>query len=121
MSNVAAAELKEAQDKIITSGTTYYLSLHTGEPKGTGEHEGTDGRQVIKFGEATSAIPSVQESTDEQVWSSVAGGQTYKYFGIWTASTSGTYKRGGALTSEITPPAGAEVVFATGAVTLKAE
>ena len=117
MTDVASAELDAAQNAILATSTTYYLSLHTGDPVGTGAHEGTDGRQAITFNASSSGT---QTSSNGQTWLSVAGGQTYAYFGIWTAASSGTYLRGGSLTSSITPPAAAEVVFASGAITLTA-
>jgi hypothetical protein len=40
------------------------------------------------------------------------------YFGIYTASTSGTYLGGGTVSGVASVPAGATVAFASGAVTL---
>lgn len=117
MSDVASAELDAAQNAIINSSTTYYLSLHTADPGQTGAHEGGDGRQAITFGASSGGT---QTSTDAQTWSSAAGGSTYTNFGIWTAASGGTYLRGGSLASSITPPAGAEIVVASGGITLTA-
>jgi len=117
MANVAAAELDAAQDAIIAAGTTYYLSLHTAAPGETGASEGTDGRQAITFAASSGGT---QASNDAQTWASAKGSQTYTDFGLWTAATSGTYLRGGPLTSSITPPAGSEITVASGAITLTA-
>ena len=117
MTDVSSAELDTAQNAILSSVTTYYLGLNTGDPGATGAHEGTDGRQVITFAASSGGS---QASSDGQTWSSAVGGQTYGYFSIWTAGTSGTYLRGGSLASSITPPAGAQIVFAIGAVVLTA-
>jgi hypothetical protein len=117
MTDVASAELDAAQNAILSDVTTYYLSLHTADPGQTGAHEGTDGRQAITFAASSGGS---QDSSDGQTWSSAAGGQTYGYFGIWTAASGGSYLRGGSLASSITPPAGAEIVFASGAITLTA-
>lgn len=117
MVDVANAELDAAQNAIIVSTTTYYLSLHTADPGKTGASEGTDGRQAITFGASSAGS---QASTDAQTWTSAVGGQTYGWFGLWSATSGGTYLRGGPLASNITPPAGSEITFAIGAVTLTA-
>lgn len=100
--------------------TTYYLSLHTADPGTTGAHEVTGGsyaRQAITFGSAASGS---QASTDSQSFTGMpaeAGG--CPYFGVWSASTSGTFECGGStsgLSGAI--PSGATVTFSTGGVTL---
>jgi hypothetical protein len=50
----------------------------------------------------------------------IASGKTIAYFGSWTASTSGTYYIGGALTSSQTFSTAGTLSFAIGAVTLSA-
>lgn len=117
MADVPNTGLDAAQNAIITAGTTYYLSLHTADPGKTGASEGTDGRQAITFG---SSSGGTQTSTNGQTWGSAAGGHTYSYFGVWTASSGGTYVRGGSLSPVIIPPAGSEILFATGAITFTA-
>jgi hypothetical protein len=116
MARITTAQADVAQNAVIGTGTTYYLSLHTTDPATTGGGEGTDGRKAITFGASSSGT---QASSNSQSWSSAVGGQTYAYFGIWTAATAGTYLRGGTLTS-ITPAAGATISVATGAITLTA-
>lgn len=117
MSDVAAASLDAAQDAILATATTYYLSLHTADPGQTGAGEGTDGRQAITFAASSGGA---QASNDAQSWASAAGGQTYTHFGIWTAAVGGTYLRGGPLNGSYTPTAGQPIDFASGAVTLTA-
>lgn len=117
MSYVPNAGLDAAQNAIIATATTYYLSLHTGSPGTTGANEGTDGRKAITFAASSSGS---QASNDTQTWASAVGGQTYSYFGIWSASTGGTFVRGGSLTSNITPGAGAQISVASGAITFTA-
>jgi|ERR1019366_761257 hypothetical protein len=116
MSDVSTAMADAAQNAIFATSTNYYLSLHTGDPAATGANEGSEGRQAIQFGASSTGT---QASTTAQVWASAVGG-TYPYFGIWSAASSGTYKRGGALTSTISPPAAASITFAIGAITLTA-
>ena len=116
MARITTAEADVAQNAAIVPSTTYYLSLHTADPGTTGAGEGTDGRKSITF---ASSSGGTQSSSSAQSWPSAVGGQTYVYFGIWTAATSGTYLRGGTLTS-ITPSAGSTITVASGAITLTA-
>jgi hypothetical protein len=121
MGDVALAELAASQSAIIVAGTTYYLSLHNGDPGATGASEGTGlTRQPITFGTPTSASPSVQASTNAQSFTSMPGSVTYTFFGVWTAVTAGTYLRGGQLATSITPPSGSTVNLATGQTTFSA-
>jgi hypothetical protein len=117
MSDVAPTQLDAAQDAILGTGTTYFLSLHTADPGQTGASEGTDGRQAITFAASSNGT---QASNDAQSWASAKGGQTYTDFGIWTAATGGNYLRGGPLNGSYTPTAGQPIDFASGAVTLTA-
>lgn len=117
MTDVASAELDAAQNAMLVPSTTYFLGLNTGDPVGTGANEGTDGRQAITFGASSGGS---QASTSGQTWASAVGGQTYNHFSIWTLASGGTYLRGGSLTSPITPPAAASIVFAIAAITLSA-
>jgi hypothetical protein len=110
----AAADV--AQNAAIVPATTYYLSLHTANPGATGAGEGTDGRKAITFAASSGGT---QASNSAQSWTPAAGGQTYTFFGVWTAATGGTYLRGGTLTP-ITPLAGNTITAAAGAVTLTA-
>src|SRR5580765_3990565 len=116
MPRISTAEADVAQNAAIVPGTTYYLSLHTGDPGTTGASEGTDGRKAITF---ASSSGGTQASNLAQSWPSAVGGQTYAFFGLWTAASAGTYLRGGTLTS-ITPSAGATISIASGAITLTA-
>ena len=116
MPDVPSTGEDAANNAILTPGTTYWLSLHTADPGGSGASEGGEGRQAIVF--ATSS-GGTQASNTSQLWASAVGG-TYINFGIWTASGGGTYKRGGQLTSSISPTAGVQIVFSSGAITFTA-
>ena len=116
MARIPTSEADTAQNATIVPSTTYYLSLHTADPGITGASEGTDGRKSITF---ASSSGGSQASSSAQSWPSAVGGQTYAFFGIWTAATGGSYKRGGTLTS-ITPTAGSTISVASGAITLTA-
>lgn len=122
MADVAVAQLVAAQDAAIVPSTTYYLSFNTADPGTTGASEGSGlTRQAITFGTSTSAAPSVQSSTNSQSFTSMPGSATYTYFSVWTASTSGSFLRGGSLTSSITPTTGSTVTVSTGSITLSAQ
>src|SRR5215471_20997525 len=105
MARISTAQADVAQNAVLSSATTYYLSLHTADPGATGTGEGTDGRKAITFAASSGGS---QASSNNQTWAAAVGGQTYQFFGVWTAATSGTYLRGGTLTS-ITPGAGATI------------
>ena len=117
MPRITSAQADVAQNAVLVPGSTYYLALHTADPSTTGASEGTDGRKSITF---ASSSGGTQASNSSQSWPSAVGGQTYGYFGVWSALTAGTYLRGGALTSSITPGSGAIISVASGAITLTA-
>jgi len=116
LTDVASASEDAAQNAILATGTTYYLSLHTADPGTTGASESGEGRQAITFAASSGGT---QASNSAQTWASAVGG-TYGYFGVWTALTGGTYKRGGQLTGSISPPVGAQIAVASGAITFTA-
>jgi hypothetical protein len=117
MPEVSNASKDAAQNAILSNVTTYYLSLHTADPVGTGASEGTDGRQAITFAASSGGT---QASSNAQNWASAVGGQTYSYFGVWTAASAGTYLRGGPLTANITPGAGSQIQVTSGQITFTA-
>jgi|SRR6185437_6650265 len=117
MADVSAAELDAAQNAILATATTYYLGLNTGDPGQTGANEGGDGRKAITFAASSGGT---QASNNAQTWNSAVGGFTYTNYSVWTAPTGGTYLRGGALNSNITPPAASQIQFLSGAITFTA-
>ena len=109
--------------QITTSGL--FMSIHSASPSNTGANElaaGTaytavaGGRPPISWGSVTNGVVPSNDTQTYALLSTQAGG--IPYFGLWTASTSGTYLTGGAtsgLSGSI--PSGANVTF-TSAVTL---
>jgi hypothetical protein len=91
MPRITTAQADAAQNAAIVPATGYFLSLHTADPGTTGASEGTDGRKAITF---ASSSGGSQASNSAQSWPSAVGGQTYTFFGVWTAITAGTYLRG---------------------------
>lgn len=120
MARLPAAQENAGLNAMFVPSTTYYLALFTSDPGTTGASGevtgGSYARQSIAFG---SAAAGSQASTTAQNFTSMpleASG--VPYFGIFTASTSGTYL-GGGTTSGLSGsiPAGSTVAFAIGAVT----
>jgi len=120
MARLTTAQANAALNAMYVPSTTYYLALFTSDPGTTGASGevtgGSYARQAITFGSASAGS---QASTNAQNFTSMpleASG--VPYFGIFTASTGGTYLCGGAtsgLSGSI--PAGSTVAFAIGAVT----
>ena len=120
MARLPAAQENAGLNAMFVPSTTYYLALFTSDPGTTGASGevtgGSYARQSIAFG---SAAAGSQASTTAQNFTSMpleASG--VPYFGIFTASTSGTYL-GGGTTSGLSGsiPVGSTVAFAIGAVT----
>lgn len=73
-----------------------YLSLHTADPGGTGASEvagGSYARQAITWGAASAGSKAINEVPVFQVPAST----TITHFGLWSASSGGTWRGGGAL------------------------
>jgi hypothetical protein len=73
-----------------------YASLHTGNPGSTGASEATGGtpayaRKALTFASAASGTATAGEVTFD-----VPAG-TYTHFGVWSASTGGTFRGGNPL------------------------
>jgi hypothetical protein len=95
-----------------------FLSLHTTDPGTTGANEvagGSYARQAIAFGAASGGTAASSSGQTFTNMPSVAGNL---WIGTWTLVSAGVYEWGGATAAVTGPiPAGASVVFATGAVT----
>ena len=120
MARLPAAQENTGLNAMFVPATTYYLALFTSDPTTTGASGevtgGSYARQAIAFGSASAGS---QASTNAQTFTSMpveAGG--IPYFGLFTASTSGTYLGGGTTTGlSGAISAGSTVTFAIGAVT----
>lgn len=87
-----------------------FISLHTADPSTTGTNEVTGGsyaRVAATWG--TPAAGSVTATAPVVI--SIPAGTTITHWGLWTASTAGTFYFGGAL-------AASEVYGAAGSYTL---
>jgi len=120
MALLAVASENTAIAAVFVPSTTYYLSLHSATPGQNGASEITGGsyaRQALTFGAASGGSES---STNSQTFTNLpAEASGIPYFGIWSASSGGTYIGGGTTTGLTgSLPAGISVNFATGAVTV---
>jgi len=81
-----------------------YVSLHTADPAATGASEASGGsyaRKSLTFAAASGGTAVATEVTFD-----VPAG-TYTHFGVWTASTGGTFRGGNPLSATATiSPAG---------------
>lgn len=94
----AAATKNAAVDAIVALGN--WISLHTGDPGTTGANEasgGSYGRQQSAHGAASSGVATGAEVTFAGLIAA-----SYTHFGYWSASTSGTFRHGNALTPSMT-------------------
>ena len=84
-----------------------YVSLHTADPGTTGpsEQAGTT-RQQTTWGSSSSGTASGSQVT----FSSVPAG-SYTHYGVWTASTGGTFRWGFALSPGVTLSASGTVLM----------
>ena len=120
MARLPIAQENAGLNAMFVPSTTYYLALYTTDPSTTGASGevtgGSYARQGIAFGSASSGS---QASTNAQTFTGMpvlSGGAPY--FGLFSASTGGTYLGGGTTTGlSGAISAGSTVTFAIGAVT----
>ena len=101
--------------------TNLYISLHTGDPGTTGASEVAGGNyaRVETDGSDWAAAASGAVATSAAVAFPLGGDDdVVTHFGVWTASTSGTFLRGGALDDSFTYTAATIPEFAPGALEL---
>jgi hypothetical protein len=114
---LAATYANNMLSQITTTGT--FMSLNTASPGTTGANEFgsyTGARPAITWAGASSGVVVSNDTQTFALTATAASGLTY--FGIWNASTGGTYLCGGTtsgLSGSI--PSGANVTV-TSAITL---
>ena len=77
------------------AGAGTWISLHTASPSTTGANEVTGGSYARV--QTTWAGSGAGADVGSQVTINVPASTTIAYFGIWSASSGGTYMGGGAL------------------------
>jgi hypothetical protein len=116
---MARISTTEANQALATTGWSY-VSLHTADPGTTGASEvtgGTYARVAVSWNAASSG--SVTQSTALSI--NLPASTTVSYFGVWSASSAGTYYIGGALSPSITTGSSAGVVtIAAGSLSVSA-
>ena len=90
-------------------GAGTWLSLHTASPGSTGANEATGGSPAYARKQTTWGSSSGGAVTGSSVTFDVAAG-TYTHWGLWTASTAGTFLDGGALSSSQAPGAQSQII-----------
>ena len=116
---MARISTTEANQALATTGWSY-VSLHTGDPSTTGANEvtgGTYSRVAVTWNSPSSG--TVTQSNALSI--NLPASTTVSYFGVWSASTSGTYYIGGALSPSITTGSSAGVItIAAGSLSVSA-
>lgn len=105
---MARISTTEANQALSTTGWGY-VSLHTADPGTTGASEvtgGTYARVAVTWNAASSG--TVTNSNTLTI--NLPASTTASYFGIWSASTTGTYYVGGALSPSVATSGSAGVV-----------
>lgn len=96
---------------IAIDGLGTWVSLHTADPGTTGTSEATGGSPAYARKQTTwTAGSSDGVVGGSQVTIDGAAG-TYTHFGIWSASTAGTFVGGAALSSSVTLGAQGQVLL----------
>jgi hypothetical protein len=105
---MARISTTEANQALATTGWAY-VSLHTADPGTTGASEVTGGTYARVA--VTWAAPSGGAVANSGALSiNLPASTTASYFGVWSASSAGTYYVGGTLSPAVTTGASAGVV-----------
>lgn len=91
---ITTADANTALGSIFTG--TQYIQLHTGQPgaSGTSNVATNNTRQSLTWNAASAGATT---NVAQILWSSVSTTETYTYFSVWSASTSGTFHGSGTV------------------------
>lgn len=98
---MARASATEITQSLVTTGWAY-VSLHTADPGTTGASEVTGGTYARAAVTWTASTGGSAASNSGALTINLPASTTASYFGIWSASTAGTYYIGGALSPSVT-------------------
>ena len=116
---MARISVTEANQALVSTGWSY-ISLHTGDPGTTGANE-VSGSGYARAAVTWNAAASGSRTNSNAIAITIPASTTVTYFGIWSASTAGTYYIGGLLTPSVTSGgSGASVTFARTTVSITA-
>lgn len=87
-------------DDALNGESDVYISLHTSSPGTTGANEVAGGSYARVATTWSSAASSSRAGSAVTI--NVPASTTITHFGIWSASSGGTYKRGGPLSASET-------------------
>jgi hypothetical protein len=105
MARISTTEANQA----LSTTNWGFVSLHTADPGTTGASEVTGGTYA-RVAVTWSAASAGAVSNSAALSINMPASTTASYFGVWSASTTGTYYIGGALSSSITTSGSAGVV-----------
>jgi len=118
---MALISTTEANQALATTGWAY-VSLHTATPGTTGASEVSGGSPAYARVAVTwNAAASGSVTNSSALTINAPASTTFTHFGIWSASTAGTYYIGGALgTSITTGTSQGTITIAASAITVSA-
>lgn len=87
-------------DDALTGESDTWISLHTASPGTTGANEVVGGSYARVATVWSAAAASARPGSAVTI--NVPAGVTITHFGVWSAASSGTYKRGGILSASET-------------------
>lgn len=105
----------------VTRPTTWFVSLHVGDPGKTGANEvdtGTDADYIRKAATFATATLEVSPTTGALTWTGDVAASTYDvtHIGLWDAEVGGNFLQGGALAIPEQMVASGSIVLAAGRV-----
>ena len=116
---MARTSVTEQNQALVVTGWAY-VSLHSADPGANGASElsgGTYARVAVAWGAPSGGVVANTGALSINLPAST----TASYYGIWSASSAGTYYIGGALSPAVTTGTSAGVVtIAIGALTATA-
>ena len=116
---MALASSTETTQALVSTGWAY-VSLHTATPGTTGASE-VSGGAYARVAVSWSAASGGSISNSGALSINLPASTTASYFGIWSASSAGTYYIGCALSPSVTTGGSAgTVTIAIGALTITA-
>jgi hypothetical protein len=115
---MALISTTEANQALATTGWGF-VSLHTATPGTTGTSEVTGGT-YIRVAVTWNAPSAGAVTNSNAITINLPAATTATHFGIWSASTAGTYYLGGALTASVGGGSAATVTIAAGAISISA-
>lgn len=100
----------------LTADTSIFLSLHTANPGTTGASECSDGTYArVDVSSSFSAAASAAATNDVAIeFPAMTTGATITHYGLWSASSAGTFYHGGDVNPDKAVGAGEVLRFAIG-------